>query len=556
MHTEVFLAERKKTERALSEVEQRYQRLLAATTDYIYSVDLTRGSEGFTSHGPGCESVTGYTVDEFSEDPYLWFRIIYEEDRPAVMAHVERIFQEAKPAALEHRIVHKDRRVRWIRNTPIPHRDAQGRLLGYDGLITDVTNRKLAEIALQESQERLALVIRGSTDGIWDWDLATGEVYFGPRWKSMLGYADHELENRFSTWESLLHPEDREGAVAKVESCLASQAPSLHQEFRLRHKNGSYRWILSRAVILRDQQGRAMRMAGSHVDLTERRVAAEKLQQANTKLARRGDILRRTIRQLNASQRELKDAHQRLVQAAKLELAGTLAAGVAHEVKNPLQTLVLGLHLLTTRLSPTERTPEIEMALKDMDDAVRRAKAIIGDLLTLSSPMQFQRQPEDLHGVIERALVLLKNELLKSKVHLVRQFAAELPLVSIDPVRLEQVFINLVLNAIQAMPQGGTITLLTRLVHINGSAHTQSGLFHNCRTGDEVVMAQVQDTGIGVPDALLGRVFDPFFTTKPPGLGTGLGLSMAKKIVDHHGGAIELRNAPTGGVIVTVVLKL
>jgi len=164
--TEVVLAEQKRTEQALRESEQRYKRLLAATTDYIYSVNLSNGHAGVTSHGPGCESVTGYTQREFSEDPYLWYRVIYEGDRPTVLAQIDRILHDQPLAPLEHRIIRRDGQLRWVRNTTIPHRNEQGRLVGHDGLISDVTHRKLAEIALQESQERLALVIQGSNDGI------------------------------------------------------------------------------------------------------------------------------------------------------------------------------------------------------------------------------------------------------------------------------------------------------------------------------------------------------------------------------------------------------
>ena len=186
MKTEVVLAEQKRTEQALRESEEKYRRLLVATTDYIYSVNLSNGHAGVTSHGPGCESVTGYTQWEFATDPYLWYRVIYEGDRAKVLAQIDRILHDQPLAPLEHRIVRKDGQVRWVLNTTIAHRNHQGRLVGYDGLVSDVTQRKLAEIALQESQERLALVIQGSNDGVWDWDLITGEIYFSPRWKSML----------------------------------------------------------------------------------------------------------------------------------------------------------------------------------------------------------------------------------------------------------------------------------------------------------------------------------------------------------------------------------
>ena len=556
MKTEVVLAGQQRTEQALRESEQRYRRLLAATTDYIYSVDLGNGHAGVTSHGPGCESVTGYTQSDFAADPYLWYRVVHEGDRMAVLAQVDRILSDQPVLPLEHRIIRKDGQVRWVLNTTIAHRNEQGRLIGYDGLISDVTQRKLAETALQESQSRLELVIQGSNDGVWDWNLVTGEIYFSPRWKSMLGYEDAELKNQRSSWEALMHPADREEVLAKVKACLSGLASNFELEQRLRHKDGSYRWILARAVVLRDPHGRPLRMAGSHVDLTEHKRATEQLQQANTKLERKSEVLRSLVRRLIASQRELKSTQERLVQTAKLELAGTLAAGVAHEVKNPLQTIIMGLHLLSQKLSAQPPTPEIGLALEEMSAAVLRAKAIIGDLMTLAHPMQFKRQLQDLHPVIDSSLRLLRNELMKAKVSVECQFNLALPPVSLDPQRLEQVFLNLLLNAIQAMPGGGLITIRTSAEQIAGWEFSRRSLFRNFQSGDQVALVTIQDRGTGIPEEVLPRVFDPFFTTKPAGVGTGLGLSMAKKIVELHDGAIELENAATGGVVAAIAIRL
>ncbi|MCC7352836.1 MAG: PAS domain S-box protein, partial [Anaerolineae bacterium] len=138
--------------------------------------------------------------------------------------------------------------------------------------------------ALKEREERLTIVIQGTNDGIWDWDLRTNEVYFSPRWKSMLGYEDHELANRLEAWRSLTHPEDAERAQAEVHSYLEGQAPIYQLEHRLRHKDGSYRWILARGIALRDAQGRPYRMAGSHSDITERKEAEEALQASEAEL--------------------------------------------------------------------------------------------------------------------------------------------------------------------------------------------------------------------------------------------------------------------------------
>jgi PAS domain S-box-containing protein len=563
MKTEIFIAERHRVNEALEESEQRYKRLLAATTDYIYTVNIEHGLSRSTYQGPGCEPVTGYSPADFANDPYLWYRIIYDEDRPAVLAQVDRILHGELPPPLEHRIICRDGSLRWIRNTTIPHRNQQGKLAAYDGLISDITerkrseenlqaernllrtlvdnlpdcifvkdtasrfvmdnlahaqalgatevravlgktdgdfspeaqaaqhraaeesvfrsgqaqynveepfmdaagsrhwlsvtrvplkdaqgrivglvgighditSRKWADQALRESQGRLSLVIRGSNDGIWDWNVTTNETYFSPRWKSMLGFEDHEIENHISSWEQLIHPDDRDSALARLRAYLAGEMPVYELEHRLRHKDGSYRWILARGVVLRDSNGKPVRMAGSHLDVTELKNAAERLLQANL---------------------ELKETQSQLVQAARFESIGTLAAGVAHEVKNPLQTILMGLYYLSQKLAAPDNG--VALALSDMRESVNRANAVVGELLTLAKVTQFQLKSDNLNEIIQHCLRLLHSQLDAAGVTVAVSLSPDLSCAQMDKSRIEQVFLNLFVNsiqAIQAMPAGG-----------------------------------------------------------------------------------------------------
>jgi len=550
---EMELAKGEQLDMELLESERRYKRLLTATTGYIYSVQVENGCSQETVHGPGCEAVTGYTSREFSADPYLWYRVIHEEDRLPVLAQIDRLLEGEQPEPLEHRIIHKDRSVRWIRNTPIAHHNGGGRLVSYDGLISDITNRKEAETALQASQERLALVIQGSNDGIWDWNLITNEVYFSPRWKEMLGYRDEELENKFDVWLQLMHPEDRDRARTEIQAYLSKQKPVYQLEHRLRHKDGSYRWILARAVVLRDTQGKPLRMAGSHVDLTERINASQRLEQANASLAKRSQTLKKIVQKLKASHRELKSTQWQLIQAAKFESAGILAAGVAHEVKNPLQTILMGLDHLGARLPA--RDEELAVTMADMRDAVQRATNIIRELLSLSAAADFQLRPEDVNALLERSLLLVQTELSAAQITVVRNLSSHLPRASCDDAKLQQVFLNLFINAIQAMPQGGMLTLSTGTASPGDQNPAYREMLRKFQPTDKLVAVEIQDTGSGIAKEHLPRIFDPFFTTKPVGVGTGLGLSVTKRIIDLHGGALALKNTSPRGVLATIILK-
>jgi PAS domain S-box-containing protein len=553
MTAEIEFAERKQLDSALLESEQRYKRLLAATTDYVYSVQVYAGQSKETVHGAGCEAVTGYTSREFSADPYLWYRVVHEEDRSAVLAQIELLLKGEQPQPLEHRILHKNGTIRWIRNTPIPHRNRSGLLVSYDGLISDITIRKQAEAALRESEDRLALVIQGSNDGIWDWNLITNEVYFSPRWKEMLGYGDGELENKFAVWEQLIHPEDRARAQNEIRAYLSQQKPTYELEHRLRHKDGSYRWILARGVVLRDAGGKPLRMAGSHVDLTERIHAAERLKQANAALAKRGEALKRIIHKLQASHRELKETQWRLIQAAKFESAGILAAGVAHEVKNPLQTILMGLDHLAAKLPSLDE--DLAITLGDMRNAIQRASSIISELLSLSAAADFELRAVDLNALVERTLLLVQTEMSASHITIARHLATNLPLAICDQAKIQQVLINLFINAIQAMPEGGSLTVSTRTLSPSDQTNTGHEIFRRYQPTDRLVAIEVQDTGTGIAAEHLPRIFDPFFTTKPVGVGTGLGLTVTKRIVDLHGGTLEIENASPRGVLATIILK-
>jgi PAS domain S-box-containing protein len=190
----------------------------------------------------------------------------------------------------------------WASANARPLRAETGTLRGGVVVFRDITERKRAEAELLNSRERFELAVRGSQDGLWDWDPRTGEVYYSPRWKSILGYEDHEIAHRIEEWEQRLHPEDRERVIAANQAHIDGATEHYECEYRLRHKNGTYRWILARGVGLRDATGRAYRIAGSHVDITERKQAEEERartlireQEARAhaaKLAGRGDEAR------------------------------------------------------------------------------------------------------------------------------------------------------------------------------------------------------------------------------------------------------------------------
>jgi C4-dicarboxylate-specific signal transduction histidine kinase len=251
-------------------------------------------------------------------------------------------------------------------------------------------------------------------------------------------------------------------------------------------------------------------------EIRDRRQAEDGLTQVNDELSQSREQLVEALADLQKSHAELKATQWQLIEATKLESIGRLAAGVAHEVKNPLMTLTMVADYLAQVVPADE--PDAAPMLQDMRDAIQRANRVISELLEFSGPGTLTLQPEDLHAIVDRALSLVKLELARHHIDMVRQFGAALPALPMDRNKIEQVLVNIFMNAIQAMPHGGTLTVRTSAAAAGGS-------------GAGAITVVIDDTGPGIPEAYLTKVFEPFFTTKTAGQGTGLGLCVARQII-------------------------
>jgi PAS domain S-box-containing protein len=833
-------------ERALLANEERYHSLLAATSDYVYRVTIDHGRSVATSHGAGCELITGFTSGEFAADPSLWYRMIHEDDRQAVLSQVDRIVKGESPFPLEHRIIHKNGDIRWIRNVPVPQRASNGELLSYNGLISDITELKRAErlLAVQYAvtralaeagtlPEALLRILKAICESCpWDWAsfwaynpekhvLEWSEICFSPalrleefenasrslsivrdqtlpglawaagepiwvpdivqqpdfcrasaaehsglhsgcaipvqRCKEPVGVIEffsrkvqprdpHTIEmlaaistqvgqflerkwaeNALSTEHNLLRtlidnlpdyvfakdlktrfvmsnvshvralgaarfrdvagksdsdffpPELAARYLADDEAVLQTGQPIFNRQEPVVNAEGQQQWVLTSKVPWKDDHGeiigligvsrditarqeadekqrqsearlqaildnspaviylkdlegryalvnvrfevlfhikreavvgrqdsdlfppavaeqfrrndqkvanglgpiefeeevpaedgmhtfisakfplistsgRPYAVCGISTDISERKQAEEQLRKAYTELAENDAVLKRTVAELKATHDQLEATELQLIQAAKLECIGTLAAGVAHEVKNPLQTMLMGLHYLKRNLNATDG--ETSTVLQDMRDAVTRANTIICGLLELAADGKAEKKSEDLNECIERSLWLVRHELVAGQTTVVSRLGKQLPPVVLDRGKVEQVFLNIFMNSLQAMPHGGTISVTTECCDWSEQLASREAVFQNFGTGDRFAVVRVEDTGTGIPESKLGRIFDPFFTTKSVGQGTGLGLAVVKRIMALHGGAVDIRNASSGGVLVTLVLKL
>jgi len=368
-------------------------------------------------------------------------------------------------------------------------------------------SRSRLEQALRASEQRLQRVLAGTNEGWWDWDLLADVRYYSPRWWAMLGFTQGAFATDASSRRLLIHPDDATNFDRVYNDALASDVDTYEVEIRLQHRDGHYVPILTRGHIVRDSNGKPIRVSGANMDLTERKLA-----EGNSRLA----------------------------------VLGTLAAGAAHEINNPLTFITANLGFVSEELDrlrpqlPAEQDCLDEMieAIQEAQEGADRVRTIVSGLRAFSRPANESRVAVDVMRAIETALHFARNDLRHRAT--VTTFLHEVPRVLAFPHSLEQVFLNLLVNASLAIPEG----------HAQDNEISVS--LYPGAAGE--VIAEVRDTGTGITPEVQTRLFEPFFTTRSVGAGTGLGLSICHGIVTSLGGRIEVESTLGAGSLFRVVL--
>lgn len=396
-----------------------------------------------------------------------------------------------------------DQQLVWLMGNAYPVLDAEGAVSEVVVSFTDVTPLKQAERALQKSEERLRLVLQGSKDAPWDWDVDAGDAYYSPRYWEMLGYAVDELSADSELWLRLMHDDDRAHVRGQLEALMRSGASTYEIEFRMRHKAGHVLQILSRGFILRDAAGVAKRISGTNSDVTEKRALEERLQQSQ-----------------------------------KMEAIGQLAGGVAHDFNNLLAVIVGNLELLLG--DDVEPAAGREFVVEAVS-AARRGADLTRRLLSFSRQQPLQPAVIDVHQVITNLSQVLRR-VIDETIRVEVRVGPKLPHIRIDAALLDNALLNLAINARDAMPRGGVLT-----IEVDDVSEPDGAMTGPC------VRVTVSDTGVGMTKEVAARAVEPFFTTKPAGRGTGLGLSMVYGFVKQSGGQMLLQSTPGHGTAVTLL---
>jgi len=387
---------------------------------------------------------------------------------------------------------------------------------------TDITARVLCEREVRDGQEHLRLAVLGGDLGLWDWDLATGRVVFSDRWAEMLGFAVGELEPHLSSWERRVHPDDLPGVRVLLGAHLRGETPLYQAEHRLRHKDGHWVWVLTcGAVVARASDGKPLQVAGTHLDISARKVAE----------AERAELLARSVR------------------AERGAALGTLAAGMAHEINNPLTPVMAGIDfvkgqlqslpescLAAWRADATSSLDEVQGALEDAARGARQVRDLVADLRSFALGQHATDSQCDLAAAVERAVRVAHHAIADGTT--ISFDLPPLPPVAGSEAELIQLFACLLVNAEQACGDGPN--------QVRVSAERQGGL----------VVVRVSDTGKGIAPEHLPRIFEPFFTTRSVGQGKGLGLPVAQGIAQGLGGSLQVQSLVGQGTTVAVTLPI
>ncbi|GEM_PF-1518617 len=385
------------------------------------------------------------------------------------------------------------------------------------GTFLDITERKREEEALRQSEERLRVAAECGNDLIYEWRLETGKLdWFGPL-EQRLGFTNGDVPHTREIYERLIHPEDRPRVTAAMERHLRTREPFL-QEYRIRCRDGSYRLWSDRGTAIWDAAGQPRKWIGSASDVTEARRAEE----------------------------ALRAKEEQLRQSQKLEAVGRLAGGIAHDFNNLLAAIMGYSELMLLRLEPDHICrKEVGEILKGSD----RAAGLIRQLLAFSR--QEIPQPKVIQpGFVIRSMERMLKHLLEENIELRLQMDDGTARVRMDPVQMEQVIMNLILNARDAMPEGGTLLISTGDVHLHGEVPGAYGRVH----AGPHVRVSVADSGLGIDREHLPHIFDPFYTTKDRGKGNGLGLSTVYGIITQNRGCVLVETEVQKGSVFSFFL--
>lgn len=520
-------------ERALRASEERLEYALGAsdtvgTWDWDLLNDRVVADARFAKlYGVPCKKAAGGApIAEF-------FKAIHPGDLCAVEDAIAAAMKDGSAFSQEYRLVQEDGAHKWVVAQGRPTLAPDGTPLRFPGVCFDITERKNAEAALRDSEERFRAITNSIDQMIWSTTPDGYHDYYNQRWYDFTGVPPGSTDGE--GWAGMFHPEDQDRAWSVWRHSLDSGEP-YHIEYRLRHRDGQYRWVLGRAQPVRHSDGAITRWFGSCTDIQDIVDAREVLARSREQLEM--EVQERTSR--------LMEAEEQLRQAQKMEAVGQLTGGVAHDFNNMLAVILGAMNLLERRLARGET--DLARYIEAAKDGANRAAALTQRLLAFS-----RRQPLQPEIIEPNRMVAGMSDLLTralgEQVQVETVLAAGLWRIKADVSQLENAVLNLAVNGRDAMPGGGRLTVETANIFIDEEYAQQ----HAMNVGQYVMIA-VTDTGTGMSGDTIAKAFEPFFTTKDVGKGSGLGLSQVFGYARQSGGHVKIYSELGHGTTVKLYL--
>lgn len=505
---------RQKEQELLSE-QNLLKQLLENIPDAIYFKDkqsrFIKVSKAMTrTYGfPNPDDILGKTdFDLFTKEHA---QLAYDDEQEIIRSGkpiVAKIEKETLP----------DGGINWVTTTKIPLRDAHGQIIGTMGMSRFVTELKETQDKLEREGRLLKTVVDYALAGIFVKDTKGRYLIVNKRHANYLGA--HSVDDVIGkTLYDFFDPVEAKKICTSDANIMKTGKGIEHMVDHRVRPDCQELWLLTSKVPFHDKDGTCIGLVGISQDITSQKEIEFKLKSAI---------------------HTLEETQLQLIEAEKLRTVGRLAAGVAHEVKNPLSVVLLGMDYLKQNITDSKELIDV---LNDMQQAAEKANDVIFELLDYSSPHEISMLPMDINVLIERVLALMRHNFSEAHVTLHNELTPDLPLISMDAPKMEQVFINLVLNAIAVMPDGGDLTVRSYEQRMQQTgANVSSKMTERFCIGDRILVVEVEDSGKGLTPEDMEKVFDPFYSTKATGEGTGLGLSVTRSIVEMHHGLITLEN--------------
>lgn len=448
-------------------------------------------------------------------------------------------------------------------------------LTHYEEHLKHLLNEKEAQIIevlnkSKESEERFRTVFNNSAVAITLTDKNERIVAWNPFAANLLGMNENDLMNK--PVKELYLPEE----WMRIRDLHIRQLGMKHHlETQVLNRQNKLIDVDISISVLKDALGNITGSIGIIRDIRERKKTeaelakyqdhleefvdqrTEELRVANEQLRQENNERKKVEEALQKAYDELKKAQHQLIQAEKMQTVGGLATGVAHEVKNPLMIIQQGVAFLTKKIKTDDK--DIRLALEHISSAVRRADRIVRGLVDFASVSELHYEKVNIVTLLEGVLEFIKHHITKNHIEVVKEFQDNIPNIDLDKNKMEQVFVDLFLNSIAALSEGGTLTIRAYAMKLSKYIEGICGRRKEdtFKVGETAVVVVIEDAGSGIPEEILDKIFDPFFTTKRTKGGTGLGLSVVKNIIKMHNGEIKIENREDAkGTRVSVYLKL